>query len=69
MTKHHCLEDPIVAEIHEYKKSLIEMFEGNIHAITEAAKKRQEQSGRTTVSYATTPPSPKPTEPSPSQER
>ncbi len=46
--------DTTIAEIHRIREQISDAFGGDIHAITEDARKRQEQSGRRTVSYAAT---------------
>lgn len=43
--------DTTVADIHKTRERISDAFGGDIHAITEDARKRQEQSGRRTVSY------------------
>jgi len=45
--------DTTIADIHKIRERISDAFGGDIHAITEDARKRQEQSGRRTVSYAT----------------
>ncbi len=47
--------DTTIADIHKTRERISEAFGGDIHAITDDARKRQEQSGRRTVSYAETP--------------
>jgi hypothetical protein len=44
--------DTTIADIHKTRERTSDAFGGDIHAITEDARKRQEQSGRRTVSYA-----------------
>ena len=46
--------DTTIAEIHRTRQCVSDQFGGDIHAITEDARKRQERSGRQTVSYAET---------------
>lgn len=46
--------DTTIADIHKTRQRISDAFGGDIHAITEDARKRQEQSGRRTVSYAET---------------
>jgi len=41
-----------IADIHQTRKRISDDFGGDIHAISEDARKRQEQSGGRTVSYA-----------------
>jgi len=52
--------DTTIADIHKTRQRISDAFGGDIHAITEDARKRQEQSGRRTVSYAETPNEPMP---------
>ena len=47
--------DTTIADIHRTRERISDAFGGDIRAITEDARKRQEQSGRRTVSYAETP--------------
>ncbi len=47
--------DTTIADIHKTRERISDAFDGDIRAITEDAQKRQEQSGRRTVSYAQTP--------------
>ena len=44
--------DTTIADIHKIREQISDAFGGDIRAITEDARKRQEQSGRRTVSYA-----------------
>ncbi len=44
--------DTTIADIHKTRERISDAFGGDIHAITEDARTRQEQSGRRTVSYA-----------------
>ena len=44
--------DKTIAELHEIRERIADAFGGDIHAITEEARTRQEQSARRTVSYA-----------------
>ena len=44
--------DATIADIHKTRERISDAFGGDIHAITADARKRQEQSGRRTVSYA-----------------
>ena len=44
--------DSTVGEIHRTRERISDTFGGDIHAISEAARRRQEQSQRHTVSYA-----------------
>ncbi len=44
--------DTTIADIHKTRERISDAFGGDIHAITEDARKRQEESGRRTVSYA-----------------
>ncbi len=53
--------DTTIADLHKVRERISDVFGGDIHAITEDARRRQEQSGRRTVSYAET--SSKPTHP------
>lgn len=46
--------DTTIADIHKTRERISDAFGGDIHAITEDARKRQEQSGRKTVSFAKT---------------
>jgi len=46
--------DTTIADIHKIREQISDAFGGNIRAITEDARKRQEESGRRTVSYAET---------------
>ncbi len=52
MTKARNSSDTTIADIHKTREKISDAFGGNIHAITQDAQKRQEQSGRRTVSYA-----------------
>ncbi len=52
MTKASNSVDTTIADIHKTREKISDAFGGNIHAITQDAQKRQEQSGRRTVSYA-----------------
>ena len=54
MTKTTNSGDTTIADIHKTREKISDDFGGDIHAITEDARKRQEQSGRRTVSYAET---------------
>ena len=47
--------DTTIADIHKTRERISDAFGGDIHAITEDARRRQEQSGRPTVSYAELP--------------
>ena len=47
--------DSTIADIHKTRDRISDDFGGDIQAITEDARKRQEQSGRRTVSYAESP--------------
>jgi hypothetical protein len=47
--------DSTIADIHNTRERISDDFGGDIHAISEDARKRQEQSGRRTVSYAESP--------------
>ena len=47
--------DSTVADIHKTRERISDAFGGDIRAITEDARRRQEQSNRRTVSYAETP--------------
>ena len=47
--------DTTIADIHKTRERISDDFGGDIQAITEDARKRQEQSGRRTVSYAESP--------------
>ena len=47
--------DRTIADLHKIRERISDAFGGDIHAITEDARKRQEQSGRRTVSYAELP--------------
>ena len=44
--------DTTISDIHRTRSRISDAFRGDIHAITEDARKRQERSGRTTVSFA-----------------
>jgi hypothetical protein len=44
--------DTTIAAIHKTRERISDVFNGSIPAISEAARKRQQQSGRATVSYA-----------------
>jgi len=44
--------DTTISDIHKTRERISDAFGGDIHAITEDARKRQEESGRRTVSYA-----------------
>ena len=44
--------DTTIADIHKTRERISDAFAGDIHAITEDARKRQKESGRPTVSYA-----------------
>ena len=57
--------DTTIADIHKTRELISDAFDGDIHAITEDARKRQEQSGRRTVSYAKTPSSDESVDPPP----
>ncbi|NQU22609.1 MAG: hypothetical protein HQ567_15140 [Candidatus Nealsonbacteria bacterium] len=46
--------DTTIADIHKTRERISDAFGGDIQAITEDARKRQEQSGRRAVSYAET---------------
>ena len=46
--------DTTIADIHKTRERISDAFGGDIHAISEDARKRQEQSGRRTVSFAET---------------
>ena len=46
--------DTTIADIHKTRERISDVFGGDIHAITEDAQKRQEQSRRKTVSFAKT---------------
>ncbi len=47
--------DTTIAELHRIRERISDAFGGDIQAITEDARKRQQQSGRRTVSYAKAP--------------
>ncbi len=47
--------DSTIADIHKTRERISDDFGGDIPAISEGARKRQEQSGRRTVSYAELP--------------
>ena len=47
--------DTTIADIHKTRERISDAFGGDIRAITEDARRRQEQSGRRTVSYAESP--------------
>jgi len=47
--------DSTIADIHRTRERISDDFAGDIHAITEDARKRQVQSGRRTVSFAESP--------------
>ena len=44
--------DTTIADIHKTRERISDALGGDIHAITEDARKRQEKSGRRTVTYA-----------------
>lgn len=44
--------DNTIAAIHKTRECISDAYNGNISAISAAARKRQQQSGRTTVSFA-----------------
>lgn len=44
--------DSTIADIHKTRERISEAFSGDIRAINEDARKRQQKSGRRTVSYA-----------------
>ena len=44
--------DSTIADIHKTRERISDAFGGDIKAISDDARKRQEQSGRRTVSYA-----------------
>ena len=44
--------DTTIADIHKTRERISDAHGGDIHAITEDARKRQEESGRRTVSYS-----------------
>ena len=46
--------DTTIADIHKTRERISDAFDGDITAITEDARKRQEQSGCKTVSFAKT---------------
>ncbi len=46
--------DTTIADIHKIREQISDAFGGDIRAISADAKKRQEESGRRTVSYAET---------------
>ena len=52
MTKAINSRDMTIADIHKTREKISDAFGGDIHAITEDARKRQEHSGRQTVSFA-----------------
>ena len=54
-TKKRSQIDSTVADIHRTRERISDAFGGDITAITEDAKRRQEQSNRRTVSYAEVP--------------
>ena len=47
--------DSTIADIHKTRERISDAFGGDISAITEDARRRQELSNRRTVSYAETP--------------
>ena len=47
--------DSTIAEIHKTRERISDDFGGDIQAISDDARKRQEQSARRTVSYADLP--------------
>lgn len=49
------MTDSTIADIHKTRERLSDECGGDISAITEAAKRRQEQSNRRVVSYAEVP--------------
>ena len=44
--------DTTIEEIHKTRERISDECKGDMHAITEAARKRQQASGRAVVSYA-----------------
>jgi hypothetical protein len=44
--------DTTIADIHKTREKISDRFDGNIRAISEDARKRQQESRSTTVSYA-----------------
>lgn len=46
------MPDTTIADIHRTRAKISEAFGGDLHAITEDARKRQEASGRRTVNFA-----------------
>lgn len=44
--------DTTITDIHKTREMISDAFGGNIRAISEDARKRQQQSGRATVSHA-----------------
>lgn len=54
MTKKHSNQeiDTTIADIHRTRARISDESKGDVHAITQAARKRQEKSGRRTVSFA-----------------
>jgi hypothetical protein len=46
--------DTTIEDIHRIRREIAERFQGDIFAIVEDARKRQEASGRLTVSYSST---------------
>jgi hypothetical protein len=53
MTKqNNVARDTTIAEIHKIREKISDSFGGNIRAISEDARKRQQHSGRTTISLA-----------------
>jgi len=55
MTTSRKNSDSTVADIHRTRERISDAFGGDISAITEDARRRQEQSNRRTVSYAGVP--------------
>jgi hypothetical protein len=51
-TTNNDLRDTTIADIHKIRERISDKFGGDIHSITQDARKRQEQSGRCTVSFA-----------------
>lgn len=41
--------DPIVEQVHEARRKVVERFDSDLHAICEDARKRQAASGRKSV--------------------
>ena len=52
------IHDPIVEEVHRIREEIAKRFNGDLAAICEYARQRQEASGRPTVAYPPRPADP-----------